>query len=340
MYSFPSHVLSAASVALMVTLPSLANPQGQFQVSASTYEGCYSSAADMTNQGSFQFQSRGYCQTKCGGSQNLPVMGLTRGSDCYCGSTIPANSTKVDDSECNTQCNGFGPEMCMLGFIALQFGRADKRLGGGDNVWSVLLTGAASDFSIASSGSASSPGPAPTSSNAGTSTSVQQPSTITKAGQTIVVTASAQGPTGSSSSNNNSGGSGSSKAGIAAGVVGGVVGVAALGAALFFFMRYKRRQAVEEEYRRNAAVSNFVAPSKARSEGSGGSLNDSRLDPSIMNHRRQSDGSIADERDFSRRILQVCFVGTACSTGLANQAHRSAILMATRSSGTPVLLLR
>ena len=35
------------------------------------------------------------------------------------------------------------------------------------------------------------------------------------------------------------------------------------------------------------------------------SVTDSRLEPSVMFQRRMSDGSIADNQDYSRRILKV-----------------------------------
>jgi cell wall integrity and stress response component len=88
-------------------------------------------------------------------------------------------------------------------------------------------------------------------------------------------------------------------AGIAAGVVVGIVGLGAIiGAAIFFYRRHKRR-AVEEEYRRNAEINSFVQ--KKPMSGS----SDSRWDGNHMAERRQSNGSIADDEDFSRRILQV-----------------------------------
>lgn len=66
-------------------------------------------------------------------------------------------------------------------------------------------------------------------------------------------------------------------------------------------MRRKRNQAIEEEHRRNAAVNSFIGGGHS----SGGSVTDARLDP-IMAQRRMSDGSIADNEDYSRRILRVC----------------------------------
>jgi cell wall integrity and stress response component len=96
--------------------------------------------------------------------------------------------------------------------------------------------------------------------------------------------------------------SGPNKAGIAAGVVVGIVAIGAIVGAVFFFLKYKKRKAVEEEYRRNAAISSFVSGGKPQQPAS---MSDSRLDPSITSHRRQSNGSIADDQDFSRRILKV-----------------------------------
>lgn len=61
---------------------------------------------------------------------------------------------------------------------------------------------------------------------------------------------------------------------------------------------------MEEEYRRNAAVSSFVGGGKPPSSA-GASSFDNRLDP-VMAQRRMSDGSIADNQDYSRRILKVC----------------------------------
>jgi cell wall integrity and stress response component len=62
---------------------------------------------------------------------------------------------------------------------------------------------------------------------------------------------------------------------------------------------------VEEEYRRNAAVSSFIAGKPPNSSSGASSFNDTRLDPAVMAQRRMSDGSIADNEDYSRRILKV-----------------------------------
>ncbi|KAL3951753.1 hypothetical protein ACCO45_013470 [Purpureocillium lilacinum] len=93
-------------------------------------------------------------------------------------------------------------------------------------------------------------------------------------------------------------------AGIAAGVVVGVVGVAAIIGGIFFFVRRRRNAEIEEDHRRNAAVNAFINGSKPPGSSGSISMTDARLDP-VMAHRRMSDGSIADNEDYSRRILRV-----------------------------------
>lgn len=87
-----------------------------------------------------------------------------------------------------------------------------------------------------------------------------------------------------------------SKAGAAAGAVVGVLVAAAIGVGIFFFIRKRRQQKVEDDYRKTVQAHSF-ASSKPES--------DSRLDPVMLQHRRVSTGSIADNEDYSRRILKV-----------------------------------
>ncbi|EER44152.1 WSC domain-containing protein [Histoplasma capsulatum var. duboisii H88] len=154
-------------------------------------------------------------------------------------------------------------------------------------------------------------GKSSTSSSSSTQTSS---STNNNGGPTIVVTATGQP------------GKGPNKAGIAAGVVVGIVALGAIIGGGFFFMKYKKRKAVEEEYRRNATISSFVSGGKPLSSQQS-SLSDSRLDQAMMSHRRQSNGSIADDQDFSRRILQTAVIINESTKELA---HRSTITFITR----------
>lgn len=257
----------------------------------------------MSKSDTFKFQSYGHCQQQCipeSGHNPQAVMGLNKGSDCWCGSALPPESDKVDDSQCDKPCTGFGTDDC-----------------GGDDTFSVYLTGyddsvgPAGDSSGGSTGGsnsgASSLGishPPPSSTDTVSTTIIQSLSVITKAGETIVVTAPGQvNPTNSpSSSAGADGGGGSSKVGIAVGIVVGLIVLCALIGGVIYYMRHRKRKAIEEEYRRNQGLNDFVTSEKPLSNGGS---SDQRLEPSILHHRRQSDGSIADEMDFSRRILQV-----------------------------------
>lgn len=268
------------------------------QYNTTTFVGCYSSAGDMSKSDSFTYQSFGHCQEQCipkSGENPQAVMGLTKGSDCWCGSALPPESNKIDNSQCNTGCTGFGTDKC-----------------GGSKTYSVYLTGydntvgAVADSGSDSSGSSSSSdsNQSPTSpAGSGSTTVSQSPSIITKAGETIVVTASGQANATNQASSGSGSGGGSSKVGIAVGVVVGVIVICALIGGGVFFIRHRKRKAVEDEYRRNQAINSFVTGDKPNSQG--GSASDQRLDPALVHHRRQSDGSIADNMDFSRRILQV-----------------------------------
>lgn len=164
-------------------------------------------------------------------------------------------------------------------------------IGGGNNAYSVFLTGTEENVPTFSSSSSST-------TDGKTSTTAEQPHVITQAGQTIVVTAQSQTDAADHSSS-----SGANTAGIAAGVVVGVVGFASLLGGAFFFYRYKKRKSIEDEYRRNADINNFVAGGGKPMSSS--SMSDSRFDGDFMAQRRQSNGSIADDQDFSRRILKV-----------------------------------
>lgn len=113
---------------------------------------------------------------------------------------------------------------------------------------------------------------------------------------TVVVTASSK-PTDKKS------GGGSNTVGIAVGVVIGVVAIVGIIAGVLIWLRFKRRRDAEEEYKRQAAVNAFVNGGKGHNSAS--SINDSRLDPEILQARRESTGTIADNQDYSRRILKV-----------------------------------
>ncbi|KAL1959879.1 hypothetical protein VTO42DRAFT_1024 [Malbranchea cinnamomea] len=197
--------------------------------------------------------------------RDKPVMALWGGSNCFCGDELPPDDQKTSDDKCDVECQGFPDEIC-----------------GGMDAYGVFLTGKPGKVPVYS----------PSSSSSSTSTSSAESTT----------SSSSQAPSVTSTDADSNGGGGPNVAGIAAGVVVGVVAIAALVGGGFFYMKYRKRKELVDEYRRNATISSFVAGGKPFSESS---MSDSRLEPSMMSQRRQSNGSIADDQDFSRRILKV-----------------------------------
>ncbi|KIW61366.1 hypothetical protein PV05_01496 [Exophiala xenobiotica] len=224
----------------------------------------------LEDQGANTFQSSGYCQTVCVAA-NKPVMATTGGSNCYCGDELPPTSAKVDNSSCNSPCQGFNQQTC----------------GGIGGFFQLYLSGLTGDVQIA---------PDSSSSASPTATQGAGRSTSTEAAIVTKTVAPTPAPASSSAASSKSSG-GPNKVGIAVGVVVGVIALAAIIGLIVFFVKRRRNREIEEEHRRNAAIGT------AKSDKS--SVADQRLDPSIYSHGRQSIGSIADERDFSRRILQV-----------------------------------
>ncbi|KKY26893.1 putative wsc domain containing protein [Phaeomoniella chlamydospora] len=282
-----------AAVTAVFTVFNLAIGVDGAGLKAAEYQGCYSSSYPLSTNSSltYEYQSSGWCQEQCGTYNQKAVFGLTKGNECWCGDKLPANSTKVSNDQCDTGCYGYGTQMC-----------------GGDDVWTVYTSGlvdtddveSVSDSEASSAASASGTTDA-TATTKATNAASQGVSTITQAGTTIYLTPTADSSTSASpSSSSGSSGSGTNKAGIAAGVVVGIVAIAAIAGGVFFYMRHKKRKAIEQDFQRQQSMNQFTSGT-VKSERS---TTDSRLDPAIQ-YRRQSDGSIADDTDFSRRVLKV-----------------------------------
>ncbi|KAK2004022.1 hypothetical protein LX36DRAFT_27189 [Colletotrichum falcatum] len=243
--------------------------------SALTSHGCYDqNATTWAKYIPEQGISSGSCNVECKDVQKKNVMALN-GEDCYCGDSYPPSDAVVDDSKCNFPCPFYPAEAC---------GGVDGAL-----YYSVFNTGIKLVV--------------PADQPASTTTSVASKPTSTSGGgntvETIIETPTqSAAPTETGDSKK-----GSNTAGIAAGVVVGVVVIAAIAGGAFWFIRRRRNAEIEEEHRRNAAVNAFIGGSKPPSS-SGMSMSDSRMDPTLA-HRRMSDGSIADNQDYSRKILRV-----------------------------------
>ncbi|KAJ5172914.1 hypothetical protein N7492_005507 [Penicillium capsulatum] len=258
----------AASSFLLMTSSVLATP---FEVLAprgdKTFVGCFDNADAFDKKTSYNFQSSGWCGNHCSDAGSL-TFGLTNKSDCLCGDSLPPSSAKVSNDKCDKSCNGWPEDMC-----------------GGVGYYSVYKTGV-DDSAIKNSTSTSTSSP--------TKTDDAAPHVSTKpGGQTVVVTAVSDNsnvkPAQEKPKDN-----GPNKAAIAAGVVVGVVGATAVAGGIFFFVRSRKQKAqgfgASRGYTRESQMPEMV---------------DSRYNGQFMAQRRQSNGSIDDDHDFSRRILQV-----------------------------------
>lgn len=240
-------------------------------------QGCFSAkGSDFQIMDGVLYPTEGGCIKDVCWAQNFKVGGQTGGNQCYCGNKYPPNSTRVDDALCNAPCQGYDFEAC---------GSIDG------TIFTVYNTGRsiAVEFSVEDTPKPSNtPPPSAATTNPGSS------------GATTITKSSTPDP----NAGNGGGGGGNNTAGIAAGAVVGVVAIAGIIGAVLFYLRRKRNREIEEEHRRNAAVNSFMSSGKPPGSSGGHSSTDSRLDP-VLAQRRVSNGSIADNEDYSRKILRV-----------------------------------
>ncbi|CAI7568031.1 unnamed protein product [Penicillium glandicola] len=266
-----STVLMAASSAVAKDFKVLARGSP-----LATLVGCYSSIPGYGKSTSYTYQSSGWCLDHC--ADSYAAFALTGGSDCVCGNTLPPTSAQVSSDKCSKSCSGWPDDMC-----------------GGTNYYSVYTTNleddvpvyasesttstSSSDSKTTTQASGSTSTASTTSSEQTTETATSEASVVSDPGEDIEAKASKSKNT----------------AAIAAGVVIGVVGFAALCGAIFFWYRSKKNKDMAA-----------AGPTGGYGRDSGPpSMSDSRFDGDYMAQRRQSNGSIDDDHDFSRRILQV-----------------------------------
>ncbi|KAH7029137.1 uncharacterized protein B0I36DRAFT_245207 [Microdochium trichocladiopsis] len=231
-----------------------------------TVHGCYSSKGSLDNGRPVDFNSQGECNKVCR-DQLKKAVAATYSGTCYCGDEYPPSSSIVAPAKCNEPCPGYDQHAC-----------------GGLGTFTVYNTGFRVSVGESEPDTTSS---APVSS--GTTPPAASSSTAAPSAQPVTDDNSSSGPP---------------TVAIAVGVVVGILAITGVAGGVFFFMRRKRNNEIEEEHRRNAAVNAFINGGKPPGSSDGLSMSDSRLDPVIAN-RRMSDGSIADNQDYSRRILRV-----------------------------------
>lgn len=238
----------------------------------------------LLNQGAYTYQSTSYCENLCEGDK---VAALLDGKYCYCGSTVPLTSLEVDDSNCDTACQGYGSQTCggdgyfyvyvnedVLGSTMLS--NSPLSLSSTLSLSSLVLTRSATTSSISlssskSSSSSSSPSSSSlslsgtssatsTDSTSSSSTSAQDQATtlvstvtLNESGSSsasvieVTTTVGSLSLSTASATNKLSSSSSSLSGGAIAGVVIGALAGVALIAGLIFLFIWWRRRRAEEE---------------------------------------------------------------------------------------------
>lgn len=98
-----------------------------------TYQGCYALDNTLAVNDTSIYQSTGRCNGEICAKNKYAVFGLTSGSQCWCGNSIPQNQVTPD--HCNLPCPGYPSDDCTIS--------SSIRLisGGGTGYISVWLTG-------------------------------------------------------------------------------------------------------------------------------------------------------------------------------------------------------
>lgn len=107
---------------------------------------CFSDPGTLQDQGSYDFQSLGYCRAQCW-KGHFTVAALSKMS-CWCGHDMPPKDKQVKDSKCNVPCAGYPEDECRPSIyppVQTKTSEEEKTdltcLGGGHNAWSVFSIG-------------------------------------------------------------------------------------------------------------------------------------------------------------------------------------------------------
>lgn len=280
----PSSLLCIAASILASTASAdvkYSDKNGYYGNIVGEYIGCYKSMGESFKfANKAQYQSVALCREACQ-AKKMKYAATTKLNQCWCGSSFPDDDKKLDESKCQGYCAGYSYEPCgSLGgdFTVLTSDPNDPDPKGIDG------SGDENDDDDGGDEVASTP------------TKPPAVSTVRLDGQTIFYTVPAETSSASEEVEEVEKVDRSlNKAGVAAGIVVGILAATSIGFGAFIFARKQKRRRVEEEYRRSVAILEY---------GGKKPESDVRLDP-VMLQRRMSDGSIADNQDYSRRILKV-----------------------------------
>ncbi|CAN6624715.1 protein Slg1p [Trichomonascus vanleenenianus] len=293
--------------------------------------GCYGSVGSLQSAGANTWNTGSKCYSICS-AKGMKVF-ATQGQDCYCGDSLPSSSDKASSGSCSQTCPGYPQEMCggpkaftvyVVGDLSdFTSSSASSAASSTPSSTSSSSSSSSASSSLKPSSSSSSSSATSPSSSSTSSSSTSSSASSSSSRSTSANSATASGPTATGGSDNKkaSGVSGGAIAGI---VIGVLAALGIIGATLVFL----RRRQNNNHYNPSSDDDGFkdpfgVHPSDTARDDKhsyGGSIAastrtpsnddnfmaiDQRLNPVMLGERRISDGSLADENDYSRKILRV-----------------------------------
>ncbi|KAI0463609.1 hypothetical protein LJB42_002611 [Komagataella kurtzmanii] len=296
-------------------------------VEAYKLQGCFEdlpSSFSFANE--YVYQSSGECAKTCA---NYDFFALTEGNKCYCGSSASSLADEDTSDECTVPCVGYPQEMCGGdGDAYTVYSMSDSFVLGSSG-----SSGSSSSSSFGTSSQSTSSSPRTSSSTSTTDTTSSSSVATTSAASnsdestsvqmyTSVVTHSGSDPvtsvvyvtsvsTPSSESSGNSGG-GSNRGALIGGAVGGVVGALIIFSLAFFFT-WRRIHNNKSDLSSSSTIDAIYDEAKKRNpklatnpfEDPNQEYTDHQMNPVALGRRRLSEGSLADEADYSRKVLRV-----------------------------------
>ncbi|PUU77406.1 hypothetical protein B9Z19DRAFT_1194068 [Tuber borchii] len=95
-------ILAAAILPLLTSVTAQSSPG---------YVGCYKSSGSLTQKAIEASNSPSACSDSCVDG-NFTVEAMTKINECYCGTSLPPTSDKVEDSKCDASCPGSPSDTC------------------------------------------------------------------------------------------------------------------------------------------------------------------------------------------------------------------------------------
>lgn len=105
LFSLPTSKMKLTSAFAVLPFALVASARQQ-----ANYIGCFTSSGSLENQGSYTFQTVGYCIDVCNGG-DFKYAALQK-NNCLCGNTVPEQADMTDDGECSSACPGFAKDNC------------------------------------------------------------------------------------------------------------------------------------------------------------------------------------------------------------------------------------